>query len=104
MLGKFLRGEDVIDVGPAVADELAQLGLVFLRRARHDRNYDQVLGGYAQPLGQDLPGQRAEHLLRRTATRQVVQNVGTELLGKLHPGGAARGELRHVLALLLRAE
>ena len=96
--GKLLCREHVIDLGPAVGGKLRQLGLELLRRAGHDRHHDQVVGRHAQPLGQNPLGQRAKHLLRRPAARQVVEQVGAKLLGKLHPARAARSELRQALA------
>ena len=95
---QFLRGQHVVDVGPTVGLELGQLGLVLLGRAGHDRDDDQVLRFHVQCFGQRRAGQRAEHLLRRTAARQVRQHFGAELFGELDPGRTARGELRQAFA------
>ena len=99
-----LRGDHVVDVGPAVRAELVQLRLGLLGRAGHHRDDDQVVGIDPERLGQHLAGHRAEHLLRRAAGAEVVGKLRVVQLDELHPRRAARGEERQVLARRLAAD
>ena len=84
--------------------ELGALGLELLGGAGHDRDDDQVLAVDAELGGQDVLGQRAEHLLGAAAGGEIGQQVGEVLLGEFHPAGAAACELGEVFAFGLAGE
>ena len=95
---EFYGGQHVIDLGTAVALELRQLRLEFLRGAGHHRNHDQIFRLHAELGGQGLAGDRAEDGLRRTGGGDVRQHFRVESLRELHPRRAAAGEHRQLAA------
>ena len=76
------------------------LALELLGRAGHDRDDDDLFRPLAQLGGVVGLGDRAEHLLRRLARREVRQHVGMEILHELDPAGRATREHRQGHRLL----
>ena len=98
------RGEHKVDIGSTVVDELGARGLHLLRRAGHDGD---VIGRAA--VGGILRGilvaeDRADHLHRRLAGRNVLQILGVLVFEILHPRRAAGGEHRERAAVFQALE
>jgi hypothetical protein len=93
-------GQDRVDVGAGLAFHLGALRLELLGRARHDRDDVDVfwiLAEFLRPVALD---DRAEHLLRALAAREVGDQVGIELLDELDPTRRAAGHHRQRAAAL----
>ena len=93
-LAEFARGEHGVDVASAAGAHLRPLALELLGGAGHDGGDEDLLGLQAEFLGIVGLGQRAEHLLRRLAGREVGQDLRMEVLGEQDPAGRTAGEHR----------
>ncbi len=94
----LLGGQYQVHITHAVVAELRPRRLELLGGTRHHGDHVHILGINIQLLGVVALGYRAEHLLRRSATRQIREHVRIILLRILHPCRAAGRELRQLRA------
>ncbi len=91
-LAQLARREHHVHVADAAGGHLRPLTFVLLRRARHDRNDENILRPLVQLVGVIGLGQGPEHLLRRLACGKIRQHVGMEVLKEIDPARRTTGE------------
>ena len=98
-VGQLAGGDGNIQVGHTGRSLILTRDLEFLGGAGHDADNKDILGVDAGPFGVIGFAQRAEHLLRRLAARQVGNEFGIVLLQELDPARRAGGEHGQLAAL-----
>ena len=100
---ELARRQHVIDILHVVMAELLAERLALLRRARHDRDRDDILRIEPFLFRIIRFDRRAHHGSWRFAGREVLHEVRIEQLAKAHPARAARCEMRQHVLLLRQA-